>query len=363
MARRLSFDRVLFASIVLLTGLGIVIVYSASVGGSAIGDAPVLGLSALTKQLVALVAGVAAMIGAMWIDYRVLRRPVVVYGLMAAVAALLVLVLRAPALNGVQRWLFVAGFSIQPSEFAKPALVIFLAYQIDRKWDRINTPFVLIPSVLALSVISVLIILEPDFGTALVLIALAGVMLFLGGLAFRFVFLAGLLLAPALGIVVATSSYRLARLTAFIDPERDPLGQGYQLHQSLIAVGSGGLLGRGLGQGGQKLDFLPMANSDFIYAILCEELGFLGAVSVVMLFGVFLWRGLLAGDRAPDDFGRYLAWGLTAYLSMQALLNISITIGLVPVTGMTLPFLSYGGSSLFVTLASCGLLLNISQHT
>jgi cell division protein FtsW len=187
-------------------------------------------------------------------------------------------------------------------------------------------------------------------------------MLFLAGLSWRFVAAGAALAMPLLYALVISVPYRRARLFAFLDPDRDPLGSGFQALQSLIAVGSGGLFGLGPGNSVQKLYFLPHPQSDFIYAIVAEELGMLGALAVVALFALLLWRGLRAGWRAPDPFGRYLAWGFTAMLVLQALVNISVAIALLPTKGIPLPFLSYGGSSLVVSLAICGVLLNVSQH-
>jgi cell division protein FtsW len=265
-------------------------------------------------------------------------------------------------LNESRRWLFVGGFSLQPSELAKLAAVLFLAYQLDRKWQQVNQPALLIPVGLTLAGMSVLILLEPDFGTAGLLLLVGGLLLFLGGLAWRFIALAALFALPAAWVMVLSVPYRRARVVAFLDPDLDPLGKGFQVQQSLIAVGSGGLLGRGMGEGVQKLHFLPFANSDFIYAIVGEELGLVGAVGVLLLFVVLGWRGVVAGARAPDVFGRFLAWGMTAMVVIQALIHISISIQLLPTTGIPLPLVSSGGCSMVATLAACGVILNVSQH-
>ncbi|HVS66598.1 MAG TPA: putative lipid II flippase FtsW [Thermoanaerobaculia bacterium] len=362
MARKLDFDKVLFAAVLLLLALGLLMVYSASVAVSA-GDAGFgISRSPFVKQLVAACVGLVAMAAAMALDYRLLRRPAVLYAAVLGVLALLVAVLFAPMLNETRRWLFVGGISIQPSELAKLALVLFLAYQIDRKREDVNQPVALIPCVVLLGVLCVLIVLEPDFGTAMLLVAVATFMLFVGGLSWRYLGLAALGAIPIFFFLVLSVPYRRDRLFAFLRPEDDPLDKGFQVIQSLIAVGSGGISGVGLGQSVQKLHFLPLANSDFIFAILCEELGLIGGGLVLLLLGVVGWRGLRAGARAPDAFGRYLAWGITAMILIQALVNISITLNLVPTTGTPLPLVSYGGSSLVTVLLSCGLLLNVSQH-
>lgn len=360
MAKKLAFDRVLFATVVLLTGLGLVMVYSAS---AAIARARGHVLNPfLVKQVVAALVGFAGMAIAMHVDYRRLREPRVVYTLLGCVVALLVAVLFAPELNSTRRWFFVGGVSIQPSELAKLALVPFLAYQIDRKLDRVNSRDLLLPTAAVTGLLAGLIVLQPDLGTAALLVATAATLLFLAGLSWRFV-AAGLAVAlPVFWLLVVSVPYRRARLFAFLEPERDPLGSGFQALQSLIAVGSGGVLGLGPGDSVQKLYFLPYPHSDFIFAIVAEELGMLGALGVLGLFAVLLWRGLRAGWRAPDPFGRFLGWGFVAVLVLQALVNVSVAVALFPTKGIPLPFLSYGGSSLVVSLTACGALLNVSQH-
>jgi cell division protein FtsW len=213
-----------------------------------------------------------------------------------------------------------------------------------------------------MALMSGLVLLQPDMGTAALLVSAAMLLLFLAGLAWRWVLLGIAAALPLVAWVVFSADYRRERLLAFLDPEKDPLGSGFQALQSLIAVGSGGLLGLGPGQSMQKLYFLPYPHSDFIYAIVGEELGLLGALGVVALFMVLLWRGARAGLRAPDPLGRYLAWGFTGILVLQALINVSVALALLPTKGIPLPFISYGGSSLVVSMTACGVLLNVSQH-
>ncbi|MFN7942600.1 MAG: putative lipid II flippase FtsW [Thermoanaerobaculia bacterium] len=360
MAKKLVFDRVLFTVVVLLTLLGLVMVFSAS---AAIARARGQAINPfLVKQALAAGIGLLAMAIVMHLDYRRWRESRVIYALMIGVVGLLVAVLFAPQLNATRRWFFVAGISIQPSELAKLALVPFLASQIERKLDRVNSRDLLLPAAIATGLLAGLILLQPDLGTAVLLVATASAMLFLAGLSWKFVATGIAVALPVLYLLVISVPYRRARLFAFLEPERDPLGSGFQALQSLIAVGSGGVLGLGPGNSVQKLYFLPHPQSDFVYAIVAEELGMIGALAVVALFGIVLWRGLRAGYRAPDPFGRYLAWGLTLLLVFQALINISVAIALFPTKGIPLPFLSYGGSSLVVTLTICGVLLNVSQH-
>ncbi len=360
MAKKLQFDRLLFAVVVALVGLGLAMVYSAS---AAVARDHVAGPNPfLLKQALAALLGFAAMAFCMHLDYRRLRRPAAVHGLVAAALALLVAVLFAPELNGTRRWLFLGPLSFQPSEFAKLALVVFLAHQIQAKEGRVGERDLLLPCALVGGSFAILVLLEPDLGTAVMLGGIAMMVLFLAGLPWKYVGAVAAAAVPALAVGIAVAPYRMARLLSFLDPESDPQGSGFQALQSLIAVGSGGLFGRGPGNSLQKLYFLPHPHSDFVYAIVAEELGMVGAVGVLALFGVLLWRGVRAGLRAPDPFGRYLAWGLAGALSAQALVNFSVALLLLPTKGIPLPFLSYGGSSLLVTMAGCGILLNVSQH-
>jgi cell division protein FtsW len=278
-----------------------------------------------------------------------------------AVILLLIAVLFAPELNNTRRWLLIGGLSVQPSEIAKLGTVAFVAYQIQAKQDHESRDLIL-PCGLLLGIVSALILLQPDLGTTVLISGTMILMLFLAGIRWRY-FAAGIVaLLPALWFLVYSVPYRRQRLMAFLDPDLEPLRSGYQARQSLIAIGSGGLLGRGLGESLQKLYFLPHPHSDFVYSIVGEELGLVGGVGVLGLFGVFAWRGLRTGWRAPDLFGRYLAWGLTGVLVLQAFIHMSVALALMPTKGIPLPFISYGGSSLLVSLVACGVLLNVSQH-
>ena len=366
MAKKLAVDKVLFTTVVLLLSFGLVMVFSASAalarGSSAGGSGNSAGNPFLVKQAVAAGLGLVLMITLMYVDYRHLRRPAVVYTLLGLEMMLLTLVLFAPELNSTRRWLFVAGVSVQPSELAKLALIPFLAYLIEKREEQVNGPAFLFPAALGTALLAGLILLQPDMGTAVLLGATAFLMAFLAGLSWRYLAGALALVPPLIAALVWMEPYRRERLFAFIDPEKDPLGSGFQALQSLIAVGSGGVFGLGAGKSVQKLYFLPHPESDFIFSIVAEELGMLGALAVVAAFGVLAWRGVRAGLRAPDTFGRYLGWGLTGVLVLQALLNISVTVALLPTKGIPLPFISYGGSSLVVSLCACGVLLNVSQH-
>jgi cell division protein FtsW len=360
MAKKLAFDKVLFTAIVALAGFGLVMVYSASAALAR--DSGSVVNPFLVKQTLAAGVGLIAMAAAMHLDYQLLRRRPVIYALLGGVLVLLVLVLFSPPLNSARRWFFVGPLSVQPSELAKLAVIPFLAYQLDRKWGQVNRAACLLPCGVIMALVAGLVLLEPDMGTAVLLVSTAAVMFFIAGLAWHYIATAAILSVPALYLLVTMAPYRARRLGAFLRPEDDPLGSGFQITQSLIAVGSGGASGVGLGQSLQKLYYLPHPHSDFVFSIVCEELGMVGALVVLSLFGVLLWRGARAGLRAPDRFGSLLALGVTALLGIQALTHISVALALVPTKGIPLPFVSYGGSSLVSTLAASGLLLNVSQH-
>ncbi len=360
MAKKLAFDKVLFTTVVLLSIFGLVMVYSAS--AAAARDRGLALNPFLVKQATAAVLGFVALFAAMHLDYRRLHRPWVVYGLLAGALALLLAVLFQPELNGTRRWFHFAGLSLQPSELAKLAFIPFLAWQIERKPERVNHPEFLLPVGFFTCLFAGLILLEPDLGTAVLLSAVTFLLVFLAGLSWKYVAAGVLAAVPVLYLAVVAAPYRRQRLFAFLDPEADPYGSGFQALQSLIAVGSGGLLGLGPGASHQKLYFLPHPHSDFIYAIIAEELGMVGALAVLALFGVLAWRGARAAWRAPDAFGRYLGLGFTGILVLQALINVSVAVALLPTKGIPLPFISYGGSSLVVSMTACGVLLNLSQH-
>jgi cell division protein FtsW len=228
---------------------------------------------------------------------------------------------------------------------------------------RINeVKYSLLPIGLVLACLVALILPEPDFGTTMSLLLIATVMIFAAGLNYRYIVGAGLVAMPTVAILVWSYAYRLKRVKTFLNPWSDPLGDGFQIIQSLIAVGTGGVWGRGLMNGVQKLFYLPEPHTDFIYAVISEELGMIGATAVLICFLVIAWRGLRIALRAPDGFGAFLALGLTTMVSVQALINISVVLGLMPTKGIALPFVSFGGSSLLINLLGMGILLNVSQH-
>jgi cell division protein FtsW len=352
----------LLAAAAVLLSLGVVMVYSASaiMAADRFHDSHFF----LKKQLFWAVLGGAALWGALRVDYRRLERWVVPLLVLAAV--LLVLVLVPPfgqAINGTRRWLRFGPISFQPAELAKLALVVFLATFLTRRAAAVEDFWRgFVPPVGVAAGLAALVVLQPDLGNCVTLVVLTFALLFLAGSRWRHL---GFVLAGALPLVafaIYAAPYRLRRITAFVDPWQDPRGSGFQIIQSWLAFGSGGVFGRGIGDSRQKLFYLPEAHTDFIFAIIGEELGFIGAVAVIALFVVLVWRGLRIGLRAPEPFGSYLALGITVLLATQTLVNMGVVTGLLPTKGLPLPFISFGGSALVMTMLSTGVLLNISQH-
>ena len=361
MARKLKSDRVLFTATLLLVCASVVMVYSASaLIASQRYEQPYFFL---TKQALWMALGLAVLAIAMRIDYRTYRNDAFVWGLLAIVALTLIGVLFSPPINGTRRWFGVGGLGVQPSEFAKIVCVLFTAMILERRMHRIDEPkYSLLPIAIVIVPMVGLILLQPDFGTAVSLLIIVATMVFAAGLHYRYFI--GVLLAavPVLYVVLVSAPYRRRRLLAFWDPWADPLGDGFQVIQSLIAVGTGHIFGRGLMAGVQKLFYLPEPHTDFIYAVIGEELGFLGASGILICFGVIAWRGLRIAMRAEDAFGSFVALGVTTMIAVQAFMNMSVVLGLMPTKGIPLPLVSFGGSSLFVSLVGMGILLNISQH-
>jgi len=361
MARKLKSDKLLFTATLLLVCTSVVMVYSASafIAMENNGD-PYLYLF---KQGTWALLGLVLVPLMMRIDYRTYRQPVVIWTGLAIVVVALVAVLFGHPRNGANRWLLFGALGVQPSELAKVVVIVFIAALLERRMDRIDDPaYALLPIGVVLAVVVALILREPDLGTSVSIVVIAAVMVFAAGIDYRYV--AGVCLAavPALYFLLAFSEYRWRRVTSFLDPWADPLGDGFQMIQSMIAVGTGGIFGRGLMGGVQKLFYLPEPHNDFIYAVISEELGFIGATVVIACFCVITWRGLRTALRAPDRFGAFLALGLTTMVAFQAFFNVSVVLGLLPTKGLPLPFVSYGGSSLLINLLGMGILLNVSQH-
>src|SRR5882672_9089986 len=361
MARKLSPDKWLFAATVGLVLFGVVMVYSAS---AMLAQSEHHGsFYYVTKQAIWTAIGLIAMLVAMQFDYNRLRDRRIVYGLLVLTVFMLLAVFAFSPTNGARRWIKFHGLSVQPSEVSKLALAIFLAYFLERRAGEEREFWrTFVPCGLVTAVLAGFIVVEPDFGTSMMLAVTFVVVIYTAGARLSHLAIAGapaFLIAAGLLIFVP---WRMARLVTFLDPWADPQNSGFQVVQSLIAVGSGGSNGLGFAQGKQKMLFLPFAHSDFIFAVIGEELGLVGALAVVAVFALFLWRGVRTALLAPDRFGMLLSLGIVTSIVAQALFNISVVLSLVPTKGIPLPFISYGGSSLVPTLAAVGVLLNISQH-
>jgi cell division protein FtsW len=362
MARKLKPDWVLFVITLSLVIFGVVMVFSSSVvlAKADYGDPNYFSF----KQIVAAVVGLALMFIVMKVDYHVYQKPAVVFTLLSMAVALLVIVFFFAKTRHTHRWIPLPFLSFQPSELAKLAVIFFLAYFLEKRKDHINNlQFTLAPISIIVGVLAGLIVSEPDLGTAVAMLLTVCALLFAAGLELRWFAIPAVLSVPAFYVFVYLTPWRWDRIMVFLHPDSDPSGAGWHVKQSLVTVGSGGVFGLGYMEGKQKLFFLPDGHTDFIFAVIGEELGLIGACAVLVLFLVFLWRGLRASAKAPDRFGFYLALGITMMVSIQAFINMSVVLALVPTKGIPLPFLSYGGSSFVVMLAAVGILLNVSQQS
>ena len=361
MAKRVSVDRWLFTVCLLLVFVGLVMVFSASaVMAKERFGSP---YSFVLRQLAWASAGLVAMAASMRIDYRRYKHPAVVFSLLGFTTLMLISVFFLDRAHHTHRWFHVGSFSFQPSEVAKPALIVFLAYFLESRIkymdDWRNT---LLPAVAPTAMFLLLIVLQPDLGTAIACAGITACILFVAGVQLRYFGYALMASLLPLYFLIFHVAYRRDRILAFVNPNSDPQGKGFHIIQSLIAVSTGGLTGVGLMEGKQKLFYLPEPHTDFIFAVSAEELGLLGALLIVVLFAIFLWRGVRVALRTQDTFGRFLAVGITSMIVLQAFINISVVLGLMPTKGIPLPFVSYGGSSLFVTLGCVGVLLNITKQ-
>jgi cell division protein FtsW len=361
MAKRVSVDRWLFTVTMFLVFVGLVMVFSASavMARERFGSP----YAFLLKQLVWAAAGLAAMVVAMRVDYRRYKNPALVFSFLGITTLLLISVFFLDRSHNTHRWFRVGALSFQPSELAKPVLILFLAYFLEARTkamdDWRNT---LAPAAAPVLVLLGLIVLQPDLGTAIACAGIAACILYVAGMRLRyFAYAFGASLVP-LYFLIFHVSWRRDRILAFLNPYADRQKTGFHIIQSLIAVGTGGITGTGLMEGKQKLFYLPEPHTDFIFAVTAEELGLLGALFVVTLFAIFLWRGMRVSWRTEDIFGRYLAVGITSMVVLQAFINISVVLGMMPTKGIPLPLVSYGGSSIFVTLACVGMLLNITKQ-
>jgi cell division protein FtsW len=361
MAKRVSVDGWMFTVTLLLVFIGLVMVFSASavMAKERYGSAYFF----LLRQMGWAAVGIVAMVIAMKVDYRRYKHPAVVFSLIGVTSLMLISVFFLDRAHNTHRWIHFGGFSFQPSEIAKPAIILFLAFFLESRTksmgDWRNT---LLPAIVPTLFFLGLIVFEPDLGTAIACAAITASILFVAGLDMRYLGYAAAASILPLYFLIFHVAYRRARILAFLDPYSDPQGRGFHIIQSLIAVSTGGITGVGLMEGKQKLFYLPEPHTDFIFAVTAEELGLVGALIIVALFSIFLWRGIRTALRTQDMFGRFLAAGITSMVVLQAFINISVVLGLMPTKGIPLPFISYGGSSLFITLACVGVLLNVTKQ-
>lgn len=359
---RTHFDFGLLIITILLVAVGVIMVYSSSalLASENYNDSNFF----LKKEIIFVIAGFALMVLAVKTPFQIYQK--LVYPILGLAVFMLCLTfipgLRAEA-AGAARWVRIAGFSLQPSEFAKLAVIIFLAYSLAKKHKKIRTFMVgYLGNAIIVGVVIILVLGGKDLGSAMMIAIVAGVMMFVAGIRPLYLVASVIASMPVLYLAVASVAYRRKRILAFLDPWADRYGSGFQMIQSFVAFNEGGVLGQGLGQGQQKLFYLPEAHTDFIASVLGEELGLIGITIVIILFAAFAYRGIRIALRAPDIFSRYLAFGITAFISLQAILNLSVVMGLFPTKGMVLPFISYGGSALLTMLFAVGILLNISSY-
>ena len=360
---RKPLDLPLLVLVLLLLTSGLIALFSASYATAYYNEGN--SFAFISRQLIWAALGLVAMIVISNIPYQIFHRlalPIMLFSI-----ALLVVVLFMPPINGCRRWIFIGGFNIQPSEIAKFAITIFFSQLIvvfgEEKMKTFR--FGVLPFLITLGIVGALMVLEPHLSGTVLIMCIGLALMFVGGTKIRWFAIGGALIAAAVVVVIFTPdliAYAKDRIDFWIHPENDPLGKGFQTLQSLYAIGSGGLLGLGLGNSRQKYMYLPESENDFVFAVWCEELGFVGAALVIILFALLIWRGFVVATKAKDKFGSLIAVGLTVQIGIQALLNIAVVTNTIPNTGISLPFFSYGGSSLLMLLAQMGVLLSISRH-
>ncbi|MBF0117897.1 MAG: putative lipid II flippase FtsW [Desulfobacterales bacterium] len=340
-------------------GIGLVMIYSAS---SALAmKRHSSDFFFIKKQLLYALLGIGALMVCRYIPYQIFSH--MAYPMLLISIILLIAVKITPfgdSAGGATRWLKFGAFKFQPSEFARFALIVYLSYSMTKKKDKLKDFWIgFFPHVIVLGFLLALIYIQPDYGTLVIMMAITWIMMFVGGVKIIHLSSAFIIALPALIFLMFQAQYRIKRITSFLDPWQDPAGQGYQAIHSLMAFGTGGLFGTGIGRGYQKLFYLPEPHTDFIFSVIGEELGLLGVMLIVGLYALIIWRGINIAKYAKDSFGSYLAIGLTASLGIQVCINMGVTLGLLPTKGLTLPFLSYGGTSLLINMAAIGVLLNI----
>ena len=358
-----SYDLVLLFLTLSLIGIGLVMLYSSSsiMAQERFGDS----MYFVKRQIVFALLGLAVLIISKNLPYVLYRR--LVYVILGVTFLSLIIVLLPQVghrVGGARRWLRFGPISVQPAEFAKLALIIYISYSVAKKKDRMREFSVGYAPHLFISAVFIgLVVMQPDLGTAITFAVLTFLLLFVAGVRLRYLLATGLAVTPLLALAIALKGYRWERFLAFLNPWRDPSNTSFQLLHSLLALGSGGPLGVGLGSGQQKLFYLPEPHTDFILAVIGEETGIFGVSIVLLLYALRIYQGVKIALRAPERFGTYLAFGLTLAVGLQALINSAVVMGLLPTKGLPLPFISYGGSSLLTNLLAMGILMNISSYT
>ncbi|OQX07366.1 MAG: putative lipid II flippase FtsW [Desulfobacteraceae bacterium IS3] len=356
----LGYDvRILF-SVLFLTGIGIVMVYSAS---SALALKKFgTGYYFLKKQAIFALTGLLVMGVFRYISLRILY--LMTYPLIGCALFFLIAIQVSGlgfAAGGAMRWMRIGSFTFQPSEFARFVMVLYMAYSMTKKQDKLKEFSIgFMPHVMLLGVFTMLILLQPDFGSAMILVAIGWMMMFVGGVPFKHLATSLLIFLPLACVFLFSASYRIKRLTSFLNPWQYASGEGYQIVHSLMAFGTGGFWGVGIGKGYQKLFYLPEPHTDFIFSVIGEELGLLGVILILTLYAIIVWRGFDIAKKAQDPFASLLAFGLISAFGLQVCINMGVTLSLLPTKGLTLPFLSYGGTSLLMNMASMGILMNIA---
>ena len=362
MKRVEGYDMIVLMMAVILTCFGVVMVYSASsvMAAKKFHD----GFFFLKRQSLYALMGFAGMAVLMHVDYHVWKKWAVPLFL---TCFFLMLVVFIPGIGGTakgaSRWIRLPGFNFQPSELAKVALIIYMAYSLEKRQDKLKQFMSgFFPYLLILGVFIAVLLAQHDMGAALTMFMVAIVMLFAAGTKVQYILGMGLVALPGVVYLVVTKAYRMRRITAFLDPWQDPTDAGFQIIQSWLALATGGVIGQGLGEGKQKLFYLPEAHTDFILSVLGEEMGFVGVIVIASMFLLLVQRSIRVAIAAEDNFGRFLAFGIAVLLGLEAFTNMAVVTGLFPTKGLALPFLSYGGSSLIISLCAVGILLNVSTR-
>lgn len=360
MERKSSFDFGFFITIMILLSFGLIMVFSASSASAFYNFND--SYHFVKRQLMWSVLGLFAMFFMASFDYKYLKKLSIPI-LIVTIGLLVLVLIVGEEINGAKRWLGFGGLTIQPSEVAKLAIIIYFASSLAKKKEKVRQFFAgLLPYLLVLGIILFLVILEPHLSGTVVIFAVGMIVLFAAGAKISHFFILALPTIPAFIYVIVKEPYRMQRVTAFLDPWQDKMGSGWQIIQSLYAIGSGGLFGLGLGRSRQKFLYIPEPQNDFIFSIICEELGFIGATTVLFLFLVLIWRGIKIALNAPDAFGSLLVAGITSLIAVQVLINVAVVTSSMPVTGMPLPFFSAGGSSLLFVMIGMGIVLNVSRY-